>query len=76
MFTDVWRKRMSKTDLFKVMVFVAHYLSFLVAALFYLLKFHKKDKLKIALFSVAALWIVFGSIDFILEFKNVLAMFT
>jgi hypothetical protein len=66
---------MIKTDLFKVIVFVVHYFSFLLTVLFYVLKFHKKGKLNIAIFSVAALWIVFGGIDFILELKSVLAMF-
>ncbi|MFA6730565.1 MAG: hypothetical protein WC152_00935 [Candidatus Izemoplasmatales bacterium] len=66
---------MSKIELFKVIIFASHFFFFGLAALFFLLKLHKKDKLKIVMFLAVALWIVFGSIDFLLELKSVLSIF-
>jgi len=66
---------MNEIDVFKVVVFILHFFFFGLTALFFLLKFHKKDKLKFVMFLVGALWIVFGIIDFILELNAVLAMF-
>ena len=62
-------------DIFKIVVFVLHFFFFGLTALFFLLKFHKKGKMKLVLFAVGALWVVFGTIDFVLELKSILAMF-
>jgi hypothetical protein len=67
---------MTAPDLFKVIVFAAHFSFFALAGLFFLLKFHKKGKLKIVLFSATALWILFGTIAFILELIEVLSILT
>ena len=66
---------MNEIDLFKIIVFVSHFFFFGLTALFFFLKYHKKKKLKFVIFSSAALWIVFGCIDFILELRNILSMF-
>lgn len=60
---------------FKALVFVLHFFTFGLTALFFLLKFHKKNKLKFIMLAVGILWIAFGLIDFILELKDVLSMF-
>jgi len=61
-------------DLFKAIVFVVHFFFFGLTVLFFFLKFHQKDKLKIVMFVVVAVWIVFGMIDFVLELIGVLSM--
>lgn len=62
-------------DIFKVIVFILHYFSFALTALFFFLKFHKKDKVKYIMFTTGAMWIIFGTIDFFLELKYVIGMF-
>jgi len=52
-----------------------HFFFFGLTAAFFLLKLHKKGKLKFVTISAAVLWIAFGIIDFILELKNILSMF-
>ena len=66
---------MSEINLFKIVIFATHFFFFGLTALFFILKFHKKGKLKFVMFSTAALWIVFGSMDFVFELKSVLSMF-
>ena len=66
---------MNEIDIFKVIVFAMHFFFFGLTVLFFLLKFHKKDKLKLVMFFVGALWIIFGIIDFFLELNAVLSMF-
>ena len=63
---------MSGAVVFRIIVFVSHYFFFGLAALFYLLKFHNKERLKFVIFSAAALWIIFSVIDFIFELKGIL----
>ena len=62
-------------DIFKAIIFVSHFFFFGLTALFFILKFHKKDKIKFIMFSTGILWIIFGAIDFILELHNILSMF-
>ena len=66
---------MNKIDIFKTIVFVSHFFFFGLTVLSFLLKFHKKDKIKFVMFAVGTLWIIFGIIDFILGLKGVLSMF-
>lgn len=63
-------------DKFKAFVFVFHFFFFGLTALFFLLKFHKKDKTKIIMILSGVLWIIFGTIDFFLELNNFLSMFS
>jgi len=49
---------------FEATVFFLHYFIFLLAAICFLLKFHKKDKLKYVLYTFIVFWILFGTIDF------------
>ena len=62
-------------DVFKIIVFMSHFFFFGLTVLFFLLKFHKKAKVKYVMFFTGALWIIFGTIDFVLELKSVLSMF-
>jgi len=62
-------------NIFKAIIFAIHFLFFGLTVLFFILKFHKKDKLKFIMLVVAIIWIIFGFIDFILELSNVLSMF-
>jgi len=66
---------MNEIDILKIVVFILHYFFFGLTVFLYLLKFHKKSKLKFVLFSIAVLWIIFGGIDFILKLKEILSMF-
>lgn len=63
-------------EIFKAVVFALHFFFFGLTVFFYLLKFHKKDKLKFVIIAAAAIWIIFGTIDFVLEFRSVVLMFT
>ena len=65
---------MNEKDILKIVVFILHFLFFGLTVLFFFLKFHKKNKLKYIIFSIAILWIVFGGIDFILELKAILSL--
>jgi len=60
---------------FKATIFVLHFFFFGLTVLLFLLKFHKRDNLKLVMYIIAALWIVFGSTDFILELKDFISMF-
>jgi hypothetical protein len=62
-------------NILKAIIFTCHFFFFGLTVLFFILKFHKKDKLKYIMFSVAIIWIIFGFIDFILELRSVLLMF-
>lgn len=62
-------------EIFKAVVFTLHFFFFGLTVLFFLLKFHKKDKIKYIMFAIGFLWIIFGATDFVLELKSVLAMF-
>jgi len=65
---------MNEKDILKVVVFILHFFFFGLTVLFFFLKFHKKNKLKYVIFSIAVLWIVFGGIDFLLELKAILSI--
>jgi len=65
---------MNEKDILKVVVFILHFFFFGLTVLFFFLKFHKKNKLKYVIFSIAILWIVFGTIDFLLELKTILSI--
>jgi len=67
---------MTTHELFKVIVFASHFSFFAITVLLFLLKFHKKDKLKFVMFAITALWIAFGTIDFVLELTGVLSILT
>jgi len=62
-------------DMLKTIVFVPHFFFFGLTALFFFLKFHKKDKIKFIMFSTGILWIIFGIIDFIIGLVNFISMF-
>jgi len=62
-------------NIFKAIIFTIHFFFFGLTVLFFILKFHKKDKLKYIIYTVGIIWIIFGFIDFILELINVLSMF-
>ncbi len=64
----------SDMDLFKAVVFILHFSFFGVTTVFFLFKFHKKDKLKPVMLATAIPWIIFGSIDFFLGLKAVLVI--
>ena|GEM_PF-2025933 len=66
---------MDTTSILKAIVFVCHFFFFVLTAIFFFLKFHKKSKIKFIMFTTGALWIIFGLIDFILGLLNVLSMF-
>jgi len=57
---------------FEAIVFFLHYFIFLLAVIFFLLKFHKKEKLKYIFYISAALWILFGTIDFFIGFGRLI----
>ena len=61
-------------DIFKIIVFISHFFFFGLTVLLFLLKFHKKEKLKFVFFCVSALWIIFGTIAFVLELLSVILM--
>ncbi len=61
-------------ELLKAIVFILHFSFFGLTALFFLLKFHKKGRLKYIMLTAGALWILFGTIDFIIGLKNVLSV--
>ena len=63
-------------NIFKIIIFTCHFFFFGLTVLFFILKFHKKDKIKFIIFSTGTLWIIFGFIDFILELTSVLSMLT
>lgn len=62
-------------DIFKAVVFGVHFLFFGLTALLFFLKFHKRSKLKIVFFSAAAIWIIFGIIDFVLALRGIILSF-
>jgi len=59
----------------EAIVFVIHYFVFFLAAVFFFLKFHKKENLKYALYIAIAIWILFGFIDFFLALGRFIAVF-
>ena len=65
----------TEMDVFKIVVFVLHFFFFGLTALLFLLKFHKKGKRRFVIYSAGILWIIFGSIAFVLELKSILPMF-
>lgn len=60
---------------FDAIVFILHYLIFVIALIMFLLKFHKKPKLKYVLYTTALLWIVFGTIDFFINLGRLIEFF-
>ena len=65
---------MSEKDLLKVVVFILHFFFFGLSVILFFLKFHKKNKLKYVIFSLAVLWIIFGAIDFILQLREIISI--
>jgi len=61
---------------FEAVVFFLHYFIFLMAVLFFLFKFHKKEKLKYIFYGTAALWIIFGTIDFFIGMGRLIEFIT
>jgi hypothetical protein len=61
-------------DSIKVIVFVLHFFFFGLTVVFFLLKFHKKEKIKFAMLVMGILWIVFGIIDFVLGLNSVISI--
>ena len=68
-------QKVKEINVFKIIIFISHFFFFGLTAVFFLLKFHKKVRLKFVMFSAGALWILFGIIDFFLELKSILSMF-
>jgi len=60
----------------EAVIFALHYVLFFIAVVFFLLKFHKKPKAKFILYFVAALWIIFGFIDFLLGLGRFIEIFS
>ena len=60
---------------FDAIVFILHYGIFALAAIFFFLGFHKRPKLKIVLYLTAALWIIFGIIDFFIGLGRLIEFF-
>jgi hypothetical protein len=60
--------------LLKIIVFALHFFFFGLTGVLFLLKFHKKEK-KFVMLTVVILWLVFGTIDFVLELNSVISTF-
>jgi energy-coupling factor transporter transmembrane protein EcfT len=54
----------------KAVVFVLHFFFFGLTVLFFLLKFHKRGKIRFVMLPIGILWVVFGLIDFFLGLNN------
>jgi len=59
----------------KTIIFILHFFFFGLTVLAFVLKLHKKDKAKYAMYAISIVWIIFGSIDFILELINIISMY-
>ncbi|MCL2018482.1 MAG: hypothetical protein FWG70_01875 [Oscillospiraceae bacterium] len=59
----------------EAIIFILHYSIFLITVVLFFLKFHKKAKAKYIIYLTAALWIVFGTIDFILGVGRLIEFF-
>ena len=55
---------------FKSVVFALHFFFFGVAVVLFFLKFHQSKNKKVFLYAAGALWITFGTIDFIIGVKE------
>jgi hypothetical protein len=62
-------------DSIKAIVFVLHFFFFGLTGGFFLLKFHKKKKIKFAMLATGILWVVFGTIDFVFGLNSLISMF-
>jgi len=63
-------------DIFNAVIFILHYFFFGMTALFFLLKFHKKNKIKyVLLIVVGSLWIILGIIDFLIGLNRTIFIF-
>ena len=59
----------------EAMVFILHYFIFFLAVVFFLLKFHQKEKTKLLFYCAVGAWILFGFIDFFLALGRFISVF-
>ncbi|MCL2053733.1 MAG: hypothetical protein FWG90_04715 [Oscillospiraceae bacterium] len=61
---------------FEAIIFILHYSIFALTVVLFLLKFHKKPKMKYVLYLSAVLWLMFGTTDFIMGMVRLVRFFS